>query len=43
MGNLFSTSRLTTVALTVVVVAALMRVEQVKEFVLNDKKFLGIF
>lgn len=43
MNNLLSTNRLTTVVLTVVAITALMRVEGVKEVVLNDKKFLGIF
>tara|TARA_R110000737_G_C14623309_1_gene493993 strand:- start:4824 stop:4955 length:132 start_codon:yes stop_codon:yes gene_type:complete len=43
MGNLLSTNRLTTVVLTVVAITALMRLPAVKEVVLNDKKFLGIF
>jgi DMSO/TMAO reductase YedYZ heme-binding membrane subunit len=43
MGALLSTNRLTTVFLTVAVITALMRVDAVKEVVLNDRKFLGIF
>lgn len=43
MNNLLSTNRLTTVVLTVVAITALMRVDAVKEVVLNEKKFLGIF
>ena len=43
MGNLLSTSRVTTVVLTLVTITALMRVQAVKEVVLNERKFLGIF
>lgn len=43
MGNLFSTSRLMTAAVTIGIFAALMRVPQVKDAVLNESKLFGIF
>jgi len=43
MGNLFSQNRLMTVALAVLAVAAITRIPQAKDLLLNESKFLGIF
>lgn len=43
MGNLLSTNRLMTVALTVAVLMVMYRVEPAKEALTGDSKFLGLF
>lgn len=43
MSNLFTTNRLMTVALTLVAIAAITRIEPAKEVLLNDSKLFGIF
>ena len=43
MGNLFTTSRLMTAGMTILLLAAAMRVPAVKSAVLNESKLFGIF
>ena len=43
MGNILSTNRLTTVALTMVALAIVYRVPAAKDALIGDEKFLGIF
>lgn len=43
MGNLLSTNRLTTVALTIAAIAVIYRVPAAKDALMGDEKFLGIF
>ena len=43
MNKIFSVSNLTTAGVTIVLLAALMRVPAVKAAVLNETKLFGIF